>query len=117
MYSDVRYGLTETYECMRIYFNCLDLYIFIISMQLLWTYACASVGPGYREGIAVGPLISAAAKERVCSIISDSVSYGSSLILEGRNEEVLDHPKGFFLGPSIIEAKDTNDPAYQASAT
>lgn len=85
----------------------------------LWAlyFACMSVGAGYEEGVVMGPLVSAEAKQRVCSLIEESVTYGSSLLLDGRDLEIPEHPKGYFMGPSIIEPKDLDDPVYKASAT
>lgn len=60
------------------------------------------VGCGSDAGVAMGPLISAAAKERVEAIIQAAVDEGATLLLDGRKIEVPGYPQGNFIGPTIL---------------
>jgi malonate-semialdehyde dehydrogenase (acetylating)/methylmalonate-semialdehyde dehydrogenase len=60
-------------------------------------------GNGLQEGVHMGPVISAEAKERVISYINMAVEEGAKLVLDGRGIEVEGHPNGFFVGPTIFD--------------
>ncbi|MFW9967598.1 MAG: CoA-acylating methylmalonate-semialdehyde dehydrogenase [Candidatus Thorarchaeota archaeon] len=60
-------------------------------------------GNGLQEGVHMGPVISAKAKERIISYISKGVEEGAKLVLDGRDIEVEGHPEGFFVGPTIFD--------------
>ena len=51
-----------------------------------------------------GPLISPAAKERVCNIIESVDKEGGTIHLDGRRIEVSGYADGNFVGPTIVEA-------------
>jgi malonate-semialdehyde dehydrogenase (acetylating)/methylmalonate-semialdehyde dehydrogenase len=61
------------------------------------------VGNGLNEQTAMGPVISEAHRKRVLGYIEKGIAEGAELILDGRNFKVLDHPNGFFLGPTIFD--------------
>ncbi len=61
------------------------------------------VGNGLNEDVAMGPVISAAHKERVLGYIEKGIEEGAKLILDGRNCEVEGHSNGFFVGPTIFD--------------
>lgn len=58
--------------------------------------------PGDQPGSDVGPLISKAAKQRVCSLIESGVKEGAALLLDGRNVKVKGYENGNFVGPTIL---------------
>jgi malonate-semialdehyde dehydrogenase (acetylating)/methylmalonate-semialdehyde dehydrogenase len=62
-----------------------------------------TVGNGLEEGVHMGPVISAKAKERVISYIDKGVKEGAKLLIDGRSIEVEGHPNGFFVGPTIFD--------------
>jgi malonate-semialdehyde dehydrogenase (acetylating)/methylmalonate-semialdehyde dehydrogenase len=67
----------------------------------------------YREpDSAMGPLISAAHRERVSSLIEEAVSKGAKVLLDGREHPATAGP-GFFLGPTVIDGIDTSMEAYR----
>jgi len=61
------------------------------------------VGNGLDEQTFMGPVISAAHKERVLGYIEKGIQEGAELVLDGRNFEVEGYPNGFFVGPTIFD--------------
>ncbi|MGK4188016.1 CoA-acylating methylmalonate-semialdehyde dehydrogenase [Rothia koreensis] len=60
-------------------------------------------GPSLEESSDFGPLVSAAAKERVESAIAQGVEAGAELVLDGRGARVDGHENGFFVGPTLFD--------------
>lgn len=60
------------------------------------------VGPGFVDGVDIGPLCYPEAKVRVERILGTVESEGGVLELDGRGYKVEGYPNGFFVGPSII---------------
>ncbi len=71
------------------------------------------VGPGDQPGSEVGPLISAAARDRVKSLIDAGVEEGAELISDGRGVTVEGHEEGFFVGPTLFDRVSTEMRIYQ----
>ncbi len=63
------------------------------------------VGPGCEEGVGMGPLVNANAKDRVLSYIQKGVADGASLVLDGR--EAAMPVSGCFVGPTIFDRATT----------
>ena len=61
------------------------------------------VGDGLNEQTAMGPVVSAAHKERVLGYIEKGIAEGADLILDGRDCQVEGYPNGFFIGPTIFD--------------
>ncbi len=61
------------------------------------------VGSGLDEQTAMGPVVSAAHKQRVLGYIEKGIAEGAKLLLDGRNFTVPEYPKGFFVGPTIFD--------------
>ncbi|MFX1578175.1 MAG: CoA-acylating methylmalonate-semialdehyde dehydrogenase [Promethearchaeota archaeon] len=61
------------------------------------------VGNGLEEGVQMGPVITAKAKERTIDFIEKGIKQGATLLLDGRDVKVKDHPNGFFVGPTIFD--------------
>ena len=61
------------------------------------------VGNGMDAMTQMGPVISAAHKERVLGYIKKGLDEGAKLILDGRGIQVEGHPKGFFIGPTVFD--------------
>jgi len=51
----------------------------------------------------MGPLITAAHRERVCGYIEAGVAEGARLVVDGRGRSVPGYEKGFFLGGSLFD--------------
>lgn len=60
------------------------------------------VGPGDKEGIEMGPLVTAAHRERVARYIDLGVREGAELVVDGRTHPAV-RSSGFFLGPSLFD--------------
>jgi malonate-semialdehyde dehydrogenase (acetylating)/methylmalonate-semialdehyde dehydrogenase len=61
------------------------------------------VGDGLNEQTAMGPVVSAAHKERVLGYIEKGIAEGADLIMDGRDFSVDEFPNGFFVGPTIFD--------------
>jgi malonate-semialdehyde dehydrogenase (acetylating) / methylmalonate-semialdehyde dehydrogenase len=51
----------------------------------------------------IGPVISAAAKERISRYIDEAEAKGAKVLVDGRNVKVPGRENGYFLGPTIID--------------
>ncbi|MBM7824685.1 malonate-semialdehyde dehydrogenase (acetylating)/methylmalonate-semialdehyde dehydrogenase [Arcanobacterium pluranimalium] len=60
------------------------------------------VGYGLDEGVQMGPVITARAKERIISLIDDAQAGGAQVVLDGRNIVVPGYEDGFFVGPTVV---------------
>jgi malonate-semialdehyde dehydrogenase (acetylating) / methylmalonate-semialdehyde dehydrogenase len=65
--------------------------------------AALRVGPGTRPGVDMGPLITAAHRERVAGLVAKGVKEGARAVLDGRALRVAEAERGFFLGPTLLD--------------
>jgi malonate-semialdehyde dehydrogenase (acetylating)/methylmalonate-semialdehyde dehydrogenase len=63
----------------------------------------AEVARAMVPGKDIGPVISAAAKERITRYIDEAEAKGAKVIVDGRNARVEGRENGYFLGPTIID--------------
>lgn len=70
------------------------------------------VGPGWKDGTDLGPLISADSKQRVLRIVHEAVEQGADLPLDGREVHVEGYAAGNFVGPCLLSNVDTDNVAY-----
>ncbi|PID97990.1 MAG: methylmalonate-semialdehyde dehydrogenase (CoA acylating) [Actinobacteria bacterium] len=70
------------------------------------------VGYGMDEGVEMGPVIDAKAKERITGLIDDAEKRGATVVLDGRPLVVPGHENGHFLGPTILDDVPLDAPAY-----
>ncbi|WP_030441930.1 CoA-acylating methylmalonate-semialdehyde dehydrogenase [Actinoplanes subtropicus] len=61
------------------------------------------VGPGRDPRSEMGPVVTAAAKERIESLIGSGEKQGAKLLVDGRGLRVAGHENGFFVGPTVID--------------
>jgi malonate-semialdehyde dehydrogenase (acetylating)/methylmalonate-semialdehyde dehydrogenase len=61
------------------------------------------VGPGDRPESEVGPLVSAAARDRVRGLVDAGAEEGAELVRDGRDVSVDGHEGGFFIGPCLFD--------------
>ena len=71
------------------------------------------VGPGIRDDVDMGPLITAAHRDRVRGYIDRGVAEGAMLVLDGRELTVPGHETGFFLGPTLFDRVTTAMTIYR----
>ena len=62
------------------------------------------VGP-YTAGddIDMGPVVTAAAKERILGLVEQGVKEGAELVVDGRNFSLQGYEDGFFVGPHLFD--------------
>jgi malonate-semialdehyde dehydrogenase (acetylating)/methylmalonate-semialdehyde dehydrogenase len=58
---------------------------------------------GMVPGRDIGPVISAAAKERITRYIDEAEAAGATVLVDGRKTTVVGQEEGYFLGPTIID--------------
>jgi malonate-semialdehyde dehydrogenase (acetylating)/methylmalonate-semialdehyde dehydrogenase len=63
----------------------------------------ADVARAMVPGKDIGPVISAAAKERITTYIAEAEAQGAKVIVDGRNVRVPGKENGYYLGPTIID--------------
>lgn len=61
------------------------------------------IGPGSDPQSDMGPLVSAEHLHKVRAYVELGVQQGASLVVDGREVEVADHPDGFFLGGCLFD--------------
>ena len=71
---------------------------------------CGRVGGG--EGVEMGPVISAKAKDRIVGLIDDAEKRGSKVVLDGRGLTVPGYENGHFLGPTVLDDVPLDAPVY-----
>jgi malonate-semialdehyde dehydrogenase (acetylating)/methylmalonate-semialdehyde dehydrogenase len=61
------------------------------------------VGPARDADAEMGPLVSAAAKEKVGRAVELAVAQGARLVLDGRGHELAASSDGYFVGPTLVD--------------
>ncbi|MEE8062234.1 MAG: CoA-acylating methylmalonate-semialdehyde dehydrogenase, partial [Gemmatimonadales bacterium] len=74
--------------------------------KLLASAKDLKMGYGLDEGVTMGPVVSARAKERVTAMIDAGQSEGAELLLDGRGAAVAEYPGGSFVGPTVFDNVD-----------
>jgi len=62
-----------------------------------------TVGPGMRPSSDMGPLITAAHRQRVIGYIDDGERAGAKLVVDGRGLTIAGHDEGYFVGPTLFD--------------
>ncbi len=71
------------------------------------------VGPGSDERSEMGPLVTAAHRDRVASYLDSGVREGATLAVDGRVHPVIGgSEEGFWLGPSVLDHVDAQMSCY-----
>ena len=70
------------------------------------------IGAGTSCGLDMGPLVTAAARDKVAGYIDAGVAAGASLLVDGRNLKVTGNEDGFFLGGSLFDNVKTDMTIY-----
>ena len=61
------------------------------------------IGDGMSEGAEMGPVVTAAAKERIERLIGLGVEQGATLVVDGRGHKVAGCENGFFVGGTLFD--------------
>jgi malonate-semialdehyde dehydrogenase (acetylating)/methylmalonate-semialdehyde dehydrogenase len=70
------------------------------------------VGDGRRAGCEMGPLVTAAHRDKVASYVDAGVSSGATLAVDGRGHPVDGSADGFWLGPTLFDHVQPEMPIY-----
>ena len=72
------------------------------------------VGP-YTAGndVDYGPLVTAAAKERVLGLVNSGVDQGAELVVDGRDFKLQGYEDGYFVGPHLFDRVTTDMDIYK----
>ena len=65
--------------------------------------AALHIGDGRRAGCEMGPLVTAAHRDKVVSYLDAGVAEGATLAVDGRGHPVDGEPGGFWLGPTLFD--------------
>ena len=61
------------------------------------------IGPFDREGVEMGPLVTAGHRDKVKGYVDSGVEEGAELVVDGRGQCVEGYEKGFFLGACLFD--------------
>jgi malonate-semialdehyde dehydrogenase (acetylating)/methylmalonate-semialdehyde dehydrogenase len=61
------------------------------------------VGPGRDPDSEMGPVVTAAARDRIVGLIGSGAEQGATLAVDGRGLSVTGYENGFFVGPTVID--------------
>ena len=70
------------------------------------------VGPGRDPDSEMGPIITAASRDRIVGFIDGSEAQGGELLVDGRGLVVPGHEEGFFVGPTVVDRVTTDMDVY-----
>lgn len=74
-----------------------------VKEALLAAAKAVVVGDGSKPGVTMGPVVSAAHRDKVLGYIEKGLQEGGKLLLDGRNCKVEGLPDGNWVGPTIFE--------------
>ena len=61
------------------------------------------VGAGDEAGVEMGPVVTAAARDRIAGYIGAGADAGADVVIDGRGLTVAEHEGGFFVGPTLLD--------------
>jgi malonate-semialdehyde dehydrogenase (acetylating)/methylmalonate-semialdehyde dehydrogenase len=70
------------------------------------------VGPGDVDTSDMGPLVTAAHRDRVVDYIGQGVAAGAELVVDGRDVQVAECPDGFYVGPTLFDHANSDMSIY-----
>lgn len=101
--------INSTYGCAGM--RCMALPVIVVQESIADKFVSLlkkkaqvlKVGCAYDPETQLGPVVSAAHKEKVCSWIQKGIDEGAKLILDGRDVKVPGFENGYFIGPTIFD--------------
>jgi malonate-semialdehyde dehydrogenase (acetylating)/methylmalonate-semialdehyde dehydrogenase len=70
------------------------------------------VGAGDEPDVEMGPVVTAAARDRIVGYIDQGESDGAAVVVDGRGLVVDGHEDGFFVGPTLIDSVSPSMSVY-----
>jgi len=70
------------------------------------------VGPGDDASSDMGPVVSAASRDRVVGYVAAGESDGAEVVVDGRDITVTGHDGGYFVGPTLLDRVRTEMSVY-----
>jgi malonate-semialdehyde dehydrogenase (acetylating) / methylmalonate-semialdehyde dehydrogenase len=71
------------------------------------------VGPGEKEGVDMGPLVTRQHRDKVSGYVDQGVKEGAKLVVDGRGRKVQGHENGFFIGTTLFDNVKPDMKVYQ----
>src|SRR5690349_15029349 len=71
------------------------------------------VGPGREPGSDMGPIVTAASRDRIVSLITSGEESGAKVVVDGRDLVVPGHENGFFVGPTLVDQVSPDMEVYR----
>jgi malonate-semialdehyde dehydrogenase (acetylating)/methylmalonate-semialdehyde dehydrogenase len=75
--------------------------------------AAVKVGPGREPASEMGPVITAAARDRIVGLVDSGQRQGAQIRVDGRGITVAGHEGGFFVGPTVVDRVTPQMEVYQ----
>jgi malonate-semialdehyde dehydrogenase (acetylating)/methylmalonate-semialdehyde dehydrogenase len=72
-----------------------------------------TTGPGDGADVEMGPVITAAARDRIRGLIDKGCAEGAKVVVDGRGIRVPGHEQGFFVGPTLFDRVEPAMTIYQ----
>jgi malonate-semialdehyde dehydrogenase (acetylating)/methylmalonate-semialdehyde dehydrogenase len=74
---------------------------------------CLRIGSGFVEGQEMGPVITQPQLQRIADLVTQGVTEGAKLVVDGRNIKVDGNEQGFFLGGCLFDYVTSDMTIYQ----
>lgn len=107
--STVNAVINSTYGCAGM--RCMALPVIVVQESIADKFVAMlkekamnlKVGCAYDPQTVLGPVVSAAHRDKVCAWIQKGVDEGAQLVLDGRGIKVPGYENGYFVGPTIFD--------------
>jgi malonate-semialdehyde dehydrogenase (acetylating)/methylmalonate-semialdehyde dehydrogenase len=71
------------------------------------------IGPGGKEGVDMGPLVTAQHRDKVAGYVDQGEKEGAKLVLDGRGQKVRGYEEGYYLGATLFDEVKPDMKIYQ----
>ncbi len=65
--------------------------------------ASLKIGEGHGDGVEMGPIITAASRDRIERLVGEGVAQGAQAVVDGRGLQVPGFEQGFFVGGTLLD--------------
>ena len=73
-----------------------------------------NVGPYTSDKVDFGPVVTRAARDKICSLVDQGVSEGAKLVVDGRKFRMQGYENGFYVGPCLFDHVTRDMSIYKA---